>query len=188
MISYIEYIDQNINEALKIKSIKWKKNINGYTIDVNDSKIHSMIEKIDDRTHLGKKELRDKIYRGIEYIIMKDKKGFFDNLNTNRVSIGITYKISEFILSCLINTDEKYIRVNTILDKGMVYSHGIKWNLNEFQETFFDIGVHDNNTCFTFDDYLLEDHGSIFMVEPNERTNIPEVMLMEEITELTLNL
>jgi hypothetical protein len=128
-----------ITEALRINSIKWKTELeyNNYKVkfEAYDTSKHDLLQRIAERTNTPLKVLRDKIYKAAEKLILKKaSKDWFKHPRTN---IGIYFKESEFTGSFLIDVNSKYLRLNTILDKDMVYKYGLKWEINESYKEIF---------------------------------------------------
>lgn len=141
-----------INENLTVKSLSWKKEIDGWSIEVNDRVSHSMLTRLQDRTSIPLKAIRDKIYKGISYTINKANKGFFKEI---LVTVGLEYKLSNFKLVLTVFPNEKKITIVTILDKDMKFSHLIKWELNEFKRDIFDVEC-ELNECKIQEGFLFE--------------------------------
>lgn len=104
----------HLNE-IKIVKLKWEDSIQNYKLDVNDNINHDMISKISARTKLLPKEFRDKVYKGLEYVVKKANDGKI----ITRLPIGLYFKKSDFTLSLIINPEDKYLRLNTVRDKNL---------------------------------------------------------------------
>jgi len=98
-----------------------------YTVEFNDTIDHSLNDRTIDRTELTHDEIKFKISKAIDYIIKKDKKGFFKR----KSMVAMTFKKSNFIAMILINPFDKYIKLSTILATYMNVKNAIRWELNE---------------------------------------------------------
>ena len=113
----------------------WK----GYNVEFNDDTLHSLISRIEDRTKLAVDEVKEKIKKGIDYVIKKDIKGFFKN----KSMVAMNFKKSNFKAMIMINPEDKYVRLSTILSSDMSVKNAIKWDINEeFKDLFeFEINI-----------------------------------------------
>ena len=148
-------------EDISITKLSWKKEINGWDIKINDRIDHDMLAKLQDRTNVPLKILRDKIYKGIEYTIKKANTGFFKD---PAVTVGLYFKISKFKIVLNIFIDRKQITVTTVLSDDMKFHNLIKWELNEFKEKVFDIECK-LNECKQVDGFLFEPSNDLKSIE-----------------------
>lgn len=125
MINFKDF--NEISEALKIVKKNWTSDFEGYEVDYNDTQGHELIPRIQSRTDITLNDIKSKLDKAINYIIYKDKQGFFKNT----LSVAITFKESDFKALFLINPETKYIRLNTILSGDMITKNTIRWDLNE---------------------------------------------------------
>lgn len=163
---------------------QWNTTKDGYKIEINDSKLHDIVERIMNRTKLNVEDFNKRLKSGLSLIIHKCNTGKI----TSKNMVALEYLKSEFKILFLVNPEEKYIRISSVLDKDMFTKGAIRWNINEFRELFWDINESylDNNHCVTFDDDTLSE-GTTFMLEPNEALGEPEVFLEGKILEFTFD-
>jgi hypothetical protein len=128
MLKFQEYY--TIDEALKIVKKNWKSDFDGYKVEYNDVQQHELISRIQSRTDLTLNDIKKKLDKAIQYIIKKNEKGFFKT----KVSVAIEFKESEFKALFLVNPENNYIRLNTILSKDMSTKNTIRWDMNESEE------------------------------------------------------
>ena len=122
------YLNEDIpRKPLKIVKKNWNTNYENYKVEFNDVQNHELISRIQDRTNLTVNDLQSKFDKAIKYIIMKNDLGFFKQ----KSMIEFTMKKSEFKILIMINPEENYIRVSTILAMDMPSKNTIKWSLNE---------------------------------------------------------
>lgn len=142
---------ETLLEDLKVTKLSWKNSIDGWSIRVNDRLDHDMLTRLQDRTGIPLKILRDKIYKGISYTIKKAEKGFFKDTAS---TVGIVYKISGFKLILNVFSDKK-ITLVTVLSGDMPFHNLIKWELNEFKQNIFNAECN-LNECTVIDGFLFE--------------------------------
>ena len=164
--------NQIVQEKIEIKSIKWLSTIKDWTLKVNDRFDHDMLSRLQTRTNIPLKELRAKIYKGIEYTISKAEKGFFKD---EAVHVGIYFKKSNFKIILNVFTNSKRITLVTVLDGDMSFHNLIKWDLNEFK--LFDVKTSINN-------YVIVEG---FSFEPDISKTKVEVFPMYEVYEDEIN-
>jgi len=122
-----DFVEEVLSE--RFMRDKWQ----GYQVEFNDSMIHSLKDRISSRTDLSDDEVKFKISKGIDYIIKKDMKGFFKR----KSMVAINFKKSNFKAMIMINPDDKYVRLSTILASDMNVKNAIRWDINEsFDELF----------------------------------------------------
>lgn len=170
------------NEELKIVKKNWNFKIAGYNVDVNDKIKHSLIQRANLRTRASLNQVKKAIQSGLEYIVSKIKN---DKL-TNRTMVSITFKKSDFKVLVLVNPDEKYLRVSTIMDVDMPTKKDIKWNLNEFQEIFWPLKI-ENDETFAFDCDVDVCPGTTFLAEPALFKKTHEIFQQEDIKDYQLD-
>jgi hypothetical protein len=124
-MTFLKYVE--LNEALKIVKKNWTTDFPNYKVDYNDNNKHELISRIQDRTDLPLNKIKQKLDKGIQYIINKNEKKFF----RNKTSVAITFKKSNFVAIFIINPQEKYIRLNSILSTDMKLTGTIRWDLSE---------------------------------------------------------
>ena len=171
-----EALSDPITEELKIKKKNWKLDIPGYEVDVNDKVQHSLMQRAKLRTRVSLKQVQSAMQHGLEYIAKK-----IDNKKlTNRTMVSLTFTKSDFKTLVLVNPDEKYLRVSTIMNTDMPTKKDIKWNLNEFQEIFWPLEI-DNNETFAFSCDVDVCPGTTFLAEPALFENTHEIFQQEDI-------
>ena len=171
-----EALSDPITEELKIKKKNWKLEIPGYEVDVNDKIQHSLLQRAQLRTRAPLKTVQTAIQHGLEYIVKK-----IDNKKlTNRTMVSLTFTKSDFKTLVLVNPDEKYLRVSTIMNTDMPTKKDIKWNLNEFQEIFWPLEINNNET-FAFSCDVDVCPGTTLLVEPALFENTHEIFQQEDI-------
>jgi hypothetical protein len=112
----------------KFKKLKYVgKNDYGFKIQFSNDAEHNLLDRIKDRTDLDYKKVQEIISRGIDYILKRWKSGKIKN----RMEIDLHFTKSNFKTVILINPDDKYLRVKTILTPKMPTKRTIKWNLDE---------------------------------------------------------
>ena len=171
------------NEELKIVKKNWDFKIPGYEVDVNDKIQHSLIQRAQLRTEVPLKTAKKAIQSGLEYIAKK----IDNNKLTNRTMVSLTFTKSDFKTLVLVNPDEKYLRVSTIMNTDMPTKKDIKWNLNEFQEIFWPLEITENET-FAFDCDIDVCPGTTFLAEPALFESTHEVFQQEDIEDFELAL
>ena len=159
---------RSLLEVLKIVSKNWNIKIDGWEVQVNDKVEHSLYQRIQ-RTNLDYKDLKEKIILGIKYVINKANK---ENM------YALYYKKSDFTILLLVKPETKFVRLSTILDSGMQFKGGLKWDINEFKNDFPEIDISDFNINTA--GYLLE--GS-FLVEPDIDTKDTKLAVYSELFE-----
>lgn len=174
--TFKEYRKQQLLEALQIKKKNWDLKLNGFTIEVNDSIKHNLIDRSFLRTEASLNSIKKALQKGIEYIGKKIK----NKKITNRIMISITFTKSKFKALILVNPDEKYMRISTIMNPEMPTKKDIKWNLNEFQAIFWNININEGE-CFAFDCDLDEKGGTTFLIEPDLSGSTHEIFQQENI-------
>jgi hypothetical protein len=73
-------------EDLAITKLNWKKEINGYAVDINDSIDPAVLPRLYDRTKIPLKILRDNIYELNECFT---KDGFFFEPSLDHANIDV---------------------------------------------------------------------------------------------------
>jgi len=171
-----ESLSDTVSEELKIKKKNWKLEIPGYEVDVNDKIQHSLLQRAQLRTRVPLKQVQTAMQHGLEYIVKK-----IDNKKlTNRTMVSLTFTKSDFKTLVLVNPDEKYLRVSTIMNTDMPTKKDIKWNLNEFQEIFWPLEINNNET-FAFSCDVDVCPGTTFLAEPALFENTHEIFQQEDI-------
>lgn len=171
------------NEDLKIVKKNWNFKIPGYEVDINDKIKHSLTQRATLRTRASLNQVKKAIQSGLEYITRKIKN---DKL-TNRTMVSLTFLKSDFKVLVLVNPEEKYLRVSTIMDIDMPTKKDIKWNLNEFQEIFWPLNIESNET-FAFSSDIDVCTGTTFLCEPALFYNSHEIFQQEDIQNFSLSL
>jgi hypothetical protein len=169
------------NEALKIKKKNWNFKIPNFEVDINDKIQHSLVQRAQLRTEVPLKTAKIAIQHGLEYIAKKIE----DKKLTTRTMVSLTFTKSDFKTLVLVNPDEKYLRVSTIMNTDMPTKKDIKWNLNEFQEIFWPLKITENET-FAFDCDIDVCPGTTFLVEPALFESTHEVFQQEDIRDFEL--
>lgn len=162
----------------------WNTEIQDFKIEINDSSIHDMVLRVMNRTNLSLSKFDDKLKKGVSLMIHKVQK----NKIPSKTMVSLEYLKSEFKVLFLVNPQEKYIRISSVLDNSMLVKGTVKWNINEFQETFWKLDERylDNKHCIIFDDDTLNE-GTTFMLEPNESTGLPDIFLEDNILEIEID-
>jgi len=171
-----EALSDTLDENLKIVKKNWGFKIPGYEIEINDKVKHSLLQRANIRTRVPLRQVQNAIQKGLEYIVKKIK----DNKLTNKTMVSITFKKSDFKVLVLVNPEEKYLRVSTIMDSDMPTKKDIKWNLNEFEKIFWPLNINNNET-FSFSCDLDICPGTTFLTEPALFSNTNEVYQQEDI-------
>lgn len=184
-LKYMEEISDKseMTEDLKIVKKNWSFDIPGYTVDINDKVQHSLLQRAQLRTRTPLNKIHKAMQHGLEYIVKKINSGKI----SNRVMISLTFTKSEFKLLVLVNPDEKYLRVSTIMNPDMETKRDIKWNLNEFQEIFWKLNI-ENNETFGFDCDLDICPGTTFLAEPALFENTHEIFQQENIEDFKFSI
>jgi len=164
---------EELSEELKIKSKNWNFNVKNWSVEVNDKIKHSLIQRSQLRTEAPLNTVKKAIQTGLDYIVKKVD----NNKLTNRTMVSLTFTKSDFKVLVLVNPDEKYLRVSTIMNTDMQTKKDIKWNLNEFEETFWKLDINESETfAFDCDADALYDfetlNGITFLAEPSLVENI----------------
>jgi len=127
-MKFKSYLNEDISRKhLKLVKKKWNTSYENYKVEFNDIQNHELISRIQDRTNLTINDLQSKFDKTIKYIIKKNDLGFFKQ----KSMIEFTMKKSEFKILIMINPEDNYIRVSTVLSMDMPSKNTIKWNLNE---------------------------------------------------------
>jgi len=179
----MEELSDPIDESLNIVKKNWSLDIPGYTVDVNDKVQHSLLQRAQLRTRQPLNKIHKAMQHGLEYIVKKIENGKI----SNRTMISLTFTKSDFKLLVLVNPDEKYLRISTIMNTDMKTKRDIKWNLNEFQEIFWPL-VIENNETFAFDCDLDICPGVTFLAEPALFENTHEIFQQVDIEDFKFNL
>jgi len=108
-----------------------------YKIEFNNLSDHELIPRILNRTKIDLKEAKSKFEKAIDYVIKKNELGFFKN----KSMVEMTMKKSEFKIMIMINPDDNYIRVSTVLSMDMPTKNTIKWNMNEENIDFIQLEI-----------------------------------------------
>jgi len=172
----------SLSEEIKIIKKNWDFKVPDYTIDINDQIKHSLTQRAQLRTQVPLNTVKNAIQKGLEYVSHKVQ----ENKLTNRTMISVTFTKSDFKALILVNPDEKYLRVSTIMDSDTPTKKDIKWNLNEFKEKFWNLEVNDQE-CFAFDCDLDVCPGTTFLVEPALFEKTHEITQQEDIENFNLS-
>jgi hypothetical protein len=138
IIHFSEFIKEKMTrKSINIVKKNWTIKIPGYTIQFNDIEKHPLIPRIRERTDLSLMEIKEKIKKAIEYLVKKNDKGFFKE----KCMVEFFMKKSNFKLLIMINPENKYIRISTVLAPDMKTSNTIKWELNEEETKLYKFEV-----------------------------------------------
>jgi len=157
--------------------------VSGWSVEVNDKIKHSLIQRTQLRTEAPLNTVKKAIQHGLEYIVKKVD----NNKLTNRTMVSLTFTKSDFKVLVLVNPDEKYLRVSTIMNTDMQTKKDIKWNLNEFQETFWKLDINESET-FAFDCDIDVCPGTTFLAEPALFEATHEIFQQEDIQDYEFSL
>lgn len=181
MIKFKDWMAQRelseINEGLKIKK-NWKFSDNTetkekYTIEINDSIEHSILDRIKDRTDIKINDMNSKLQAGIDYILNKANKDFFKkDINY----IDLKYTKSNFKVIFMIKPKTKYLRISSIFSLDMETKNSLHWEIKEF---FNELPEFENiiNENLNYEFFTISN--DLFMIELNERKGTHEVMLSD---------
>lgn len=181
--TFKDFRKRELEETLQIKSKNWNFSLPGYNVEINDSIKHNLVDRSFLRTTTPLNTIKEVLQKGIDYIGSKIEKQKL----TTRTMVTITFTKSDFKALVLVNPDEKYIRISTIMNPEMPTKRDIKWNLNEFQAVFWNVNVN-KGECFAFDCDLEEDFGTTFLVEPSLCESTHEVFQQENIPNFELDI
>ena len=175
-----------ISESLKIKKKSHlKDNTNsGYTIEINDSEGHSIIDRIKDRTDIKLNAMNDKLQKGVNLMLKKLSNDFFKK-DINYVEL--TYKLSNFKAIFMIKPKTKYIRISSIFEMSYKTDNALIWDINEFCILHPEINVLNESEAH-FYTINLEDDDCFYSVEINERTNSFDVYVSDPNDIIKFNL
>ena len=127
-----------LEEKLTIVKKKWNTSINpDYRVEYNDVQSHDLIPRILDRAKIGLVELGKKMSKAIEYIIKKNEKGFFKR----KAMVAMNFTESDFKAMIMINPEDNYIRVSTILSSDMKVKNAVRWDINEEDCEFIELEI-----------------------------------------------
>jgi hypothetical protein len=181
MIKFKDWMAQRelseINEGLKIKK-NWKFSDNTetkekYTIEINDSIEHSILDRIKDRTDIKINDMNSKLQAGIDYILNKANKDFFKkDINY----IELTYTNSKFKVIFMIKPKTKYLRISSIFNIDWDSKNSLKWEIKEF---YNELPEFENSINENLDYEFFTISNDSFMIELNERKGTHEVMLSD---------
>jgi hypothetical protein len=166
-----------VNEALKIKK-NWKFSDNSdstekYTIEINDSDEHSILDRIKDRTDIKINAMNQKLQAGIDYILNKANKDFFKkDINY----IDLKYTKSNFKVIFMIKPKTKYLRISSIFNIDWDSKNSLKWEIKEF---YNELPEFKNSINENLDYEFFTISNDSFMIELNERKGTHEVMLSD---------
>lgn len=147
---------EKFTNEMKIKK-KWKFNNEGWTIEVNDSSEHNILDRIKDRTDLGYNVMNKKFQKGVDYLIKKSE--FFKQ---PKAFVELKYKKSDFKVIFMIKTKNKYIRISSVFISDMETQGAYYWKINEFKEQFPELKT---NLLYDFSILDLNDGDKMFAVE-----------------------
>ena len=173
---------RDLCEELKIVKKNWTFNDNtdqGFTIEINDSSSHPILDRIKDRTNIKLNDMNIKLQKGIDLILNKNSKGFFKH---NVSYIELTYLKSNFKTIFMIKSNKKYLRISSIFELSYNTDGAFYWNINEFKEDHPELNVQILNLneskigCY-FIDNLKDD--KFYTVEMNEKTNSYDVYISD---------
>lgn len=181
MIKFKDWLSEKelleVNEALKIKK-NWKFSNNSdstekYTIEINDSDEHSILDRIKDRTDIKINAMNQKLQAGIDYILNKANKDFFKkDINY----IDLKYTKSNFKVIFMIKPKTKYLRISSIFNIDWDSKNSLKWEIKEF---YNELPEFQNSINENLDYEFFTISNDSFMIELNERKGTHEVMLSD---------
>ena len=176
MGGFKSYLDEteSLKEKLTIVKKKWSLKDNtdqGFTVEINDSETHPILDRIKDRTDMKLNDMNAKLQKGVDYMLKKNSKGFFKH----KVSyVELTYTESNFKAIFMIKPEQKYLRISSIFEMSYKTDGAFLWNINEFiQENPEYTEQLKENAEF----YLLEE--GFYNVEINERKDSFDVYLSD---------
>lgn len=163
-----------LDEKLTIVKKKWSLKDNtdqGFTVEINDSETHPILDRIKDRTDMKLNDMNAKLQKGVDYMLKKNSKGFFKH----KVSyVELTYTESNFKAIFMIKPEQKYLRISSIFEMSYKTDGAFLWNINEFleQNPEYSDSINENAEF-----YLLEE--GFYNVEINERNNSYDVYISD---------
>lgn len=165
---------ESLKEKLTIVKKKWNLKDNtdqGFTVEINDSETHPILDRIKDRTDMKLNDMNTKLQKGVDYMLKKNSKGFFKH----KVSyVELTYTESNFKAIFMIKPEQKYLRISSIFEMSYKTDGAFLWNINEFleQNPEYSDSINENAEF-----YLLEE--GFYNVEINERSNSYDVYISD---------
>ena len=186
MGNFKTFLDEKeaLNEKLTIVKKKWNLKDNtdqGFTVEINDSETHPILDRIKDRTEMKLNDMNAKLQKGVDYMLKKNSKGFFKH----KVSyVELTYNESNFKAIFMIKPEQKYLRISSIFEMSYKTDGAFLWNINEFleQNPEYSDSINENAEF-----YLLEE--GFYNVEINERNNSYDVYISDynDVIKLEIN-
>ena len=176
MGNFKTFLDEKevLKEKLTIVKKKWSLKDNtdqGFTVEINDSETHPILDRIKDRTEMKLNDMNAKLQKGVDYVLKKNSKGFFKH----KVSyVELTYAESNFKAIFMIKPEQKYLRISSIFEMSYKTDGAFLWNINEFleQNPEYSDSINENAEF-----YLLEE--GFYNVEINERNNSYDVYISD---------
>jgi len=178
---------QIINEALRIVKKKWEDSLGDYKIEYNDVEKHQLLSRIIDRTGVSINDMKKKIFNAIKEVVNK-----LDNKEiTQKSMLEFNFTKSLFKLLIMVNPENKYIRISSVLGKDMSTKNTIPFKIDESflieELSFKEIKDKYKDDFSKINVYEYDDKISIDLIIAKEKNQGKGTALMTDICEYADN-